>query len=265
MRRPTFVSRHAPAEQMPSDATILSVWAHPDDEAFVAAGALADAARRGCRVVCVHATRGERGWQGAPAARPLDLSDIRTRELDDSLDALGVDERRCLDLPDGGLADVGCTDAVARLLAILQEFEPTMVVTFGPDGFTGHPDHKAVSAWVTAAVRCWDPDGTTVRHTAVADEWVRRFAPALNEFNAFWPGYPLVAPAAALESIRRLDKELLDRKVTALRAHRSQTAHLFAAFGEPFMRAMAAIEWFRAPDDSQALPWGNEVAAHHGP
>jgi LmbE family N-acetylglucosaminyl deacetylase len=230
---------------MPSDATILSMWAHPDDESFLAAGALADAASRGCRVVSVYATRGERGWQGTPDRQALDLADVRSTELAEALAALGVDERRCLGYADGELADIPFAAALARVLAIMEELKPDVVLTFGPDGFTGHPDHKAVSAWVTAAVRRWDTAGTTVRHTAVTAGWVRRFAPALNEFNAFWPGHPVVTPGSELEWCWRLDEGLLDRKVAALRAHRSQTAHLFAAFGEPFMRAMAATEWFR--------------------
>ena len=247
MRFPHVLSRRPAAEAMPCDATILSVWAHPDDEAFLAAGALADAASRGCRVVCVHATRGERGWHSASDQQSLDLGDVRSRELAEALTALGVEERHCLDYPDGGLAAVPIAVAVAHMLAIVEDVQPDVVLTFGTDGFTGHPDHMAVSAWVTAAVNRWDAASITLRHTAVTAEWVARFAPALNEFDAFWPGHPVVTPASDLAWCRRLDEGLLDRKVAALRAHRSQTAHLFAALGEPFMRAMAATEWFREP------------------
>jgi LmbE family N-acetylglucosaminyl deacetylase len=232
---------------MPSDATVLSVWAHPDDEAFVAAGALAGAVRQGCRVVSVYATLGERGWQGPPLQRPTDLGDVRGGELTAALAALGVHDWHCLHYPDGGLAGVPFAMGVARVLAILEAVAPDRVITFGPDGFTGHPDHMTVSAWVTAAVRRWGAPGTTVRHTAITDGWATRFAPALSTFNAFWPGYPVVTPASDLAWSWRLDDELLDRKVAALRAHRSQTAHLFATLGAPFMRAMAATEWFRAP------------------
>ena len=234
-------------EMVPSHATVLSVWAHPDDEAFVAAGALAGAAGRGCRVVSVYATLGEHGWQGAPERRPRDLGGVRSRELAGALAALGVDEWRCLGYPDGGLAGIPFMDGVARLLDILEDVRPDHVITFGSDGFTGHPDHRTVSAWTTAAVRHWDASITTVRHTAITEEWADRFAPALSEVNAFWPGHPVATPASELTWSRRLDERLLDRKIAALRAHRSQTARLFATFGEPFLRAMAATEWFRAP------------------
>src|SRR3954449_1481005 len=62
--------------------TVLSVWAHPDDETYLCAGLMADAIRRGNRVVCVTATRGELGstdeerWPPGPA-----LAEVRTQEL----------------------------------------------------------------------------------------------------------------------------------------------------------------------------------------
>jgi LmbE family N-acetylglucosaminyl deacetylase len=117
----------------------------------------------------------------------------------------------------------------------------------------------AVSAWVTAALRHLDAP-PALRFSAFTDGWVSRFAPALHEFDAFWPGYPVVTPLRAMAWSRLLDTDLLDRKLVALRAHHSQTARLFAAFGEPFMRAMAATEWFTDPHRTSATvaPWAPE-------
>jgi LmbE family N-acetylglucosaminyl deacetylase len=257
MRRPEPAPRRTdPEVQTP---TVLSVWAHPDDEAFLAAGALADAVDRGWRVVCVYATRGEQGWHGPPELAPADLGATRSDELSDALAALGVEERWFLDYPDGELADVPFAVAVARMLTVLDEVRPDMVLTFGPDGFTGHPDHMAVSAWVTAAVR-HRAAGTTLWQSAVTAEWIAKFAPALSEFDAFWPGHPLPLPDVDAVWARPLDERLLDRKIAALRAHHSQTAHLFTAFGEPFLRAMAATEWFRDADGVRAMASAAECA-----
>ncbi|HSK96464.1 MAG TPA: PIG-L family deacetylase [Euzebyales bacterium] len=258
MRRPQMQQWRDARETPPT--TVLSVWAHPDDEAFLAAGALADAVDRGWRVVCVYATRGEQGWQGPPEWAPRDLGVTRSGELADALAAIGVQERWCLDYPDGGLTDVPFAVGVARMLTVLDEIEPDMVLTFGPDGFTGHPDHMAVSAWVTAAVRHRDV-GTPVWHSAVTGEWVSRFGPALNEFDAFWPGHPIATPISDVAWSRSLDERLLDRKIAALRAHHSQTAHLFAAFGEPFLRAMMATEWFCDAEGVRALSSGGWCVA----
>src|SRR5690606_15654474 len=115
-----------------------------------------------------------------------------------ALDALGIKRWELLGYPDGELADVPEDIAVARLLAIIDEIAPDVVLTFGPDGFTGHPDHMAVSAWCGAAV-ARAGRSATLWHTAVSATWVERFAPALDRFAAFWPGYPVAsAPGTAL-------------------------------------------------------------------
>ena len=132
--------------------TILSVWAHPDDEGYCCGGLMATALRDGQRVVCVTATRGELGstdpsrWPNGP-----ELAAVRTRELAASLAEFGVTEHHWLDYPDGGCAAVDQGEAVARLRAIIDRVQPDTVLTFGPDGATYHPDHMAVSRWVSTA------------------------------------------------------------------------------------------------------------------
>lgn len=241
------VAPHDAAAGLPPGGTVLGVWAHPDDEAFLAAGTLAGAAAQGCRVVSVYATRGERGTAWVPGALPADLGAVRSGELTAALATIGAGDVRWLDHPDGGLAQVPAVEAVAQVLAVLDEVDPDVVLTFGPDGFTGHPDHVAVGTWVTIALLRRAAAHTLLWQAAVTDTWITRFAPALATFDAFWPGHPVAAPEHDVAWGRQLDTPLLDRKVAALRAHRSQTAHLFAAFGEPFMRAMAATEWWSRP------------------
>src|SRR5205085_4502124 len=133
--------------------TVLSVWAHPDDETYVCGGLMAAAVRQGNRVVCVTATRGELGstdeqrWPPGPA-----LAEVRTKELAESLAELGVSEHVWLDYPDGGCADADGGEAAARIRAIAEDVAPDTVLTFGPDGLTGHSDHMTVSRWVTLAM-----------------------------------------------------------------------------------------------------------------
>ena len=64
---------------------------------------------------------------------------------------LGLTETRCLDYPDGGLSEIDSQILVRLASELLSEFDPDVVITFGPDGFSGHPDHIAVGAAVTAA------------------------------------------------------------------------------------------------------------------
>jgi LmbE family N-acetylglucosaminyl deacetylase len=90
---------------------------------------------------------------------PRELASVRSAELAASLARLAVAEQRFLDLPDGGLYLASWEDVVASLHDELVDVDPDLIVTFGSDGFTGQPDHKAVSAWVSTAVRLWDRPG----------------------------------------------------------------------------------------------------------
>ena len=127
---------------------LLAVFAHPDDESNAAGGTLARYAREGANVVLVSATRGELGIPGLATDA---AGAVRERELRAASAALGACEVRFLGYRDGELAHADEREAVARLAALLRKIKPQVVVTFGPDGISGHADHVAVSRWVTAA------------------------------------------------------------------------------------------------------------------
>ncbi|HEX2058965.1 MAG TPA: PIG-L family deacetylase [Actinomycetota bacterium] len=223
--------------------TILGIWAHPDDEVFTSGGLMADAVRRGDRVVCLHLTRGEAGLYHRQVWPARELAAVRTAELAASLAHLGVSEQRFLDLPDGGLWSVAWEDVVARLHDELVTVDPDVVVTFGSDGFTGHPDHKAVSGWVSTAVRLWDKPRARVLQAIVPRTWANTVVHRLNEFDFFWPGCPEFSRRN--DFAVRLDDELLDAKVEALKAHASQMEPLFDAYGDGFFRSILATEVYR--------------------
>jgi LmbE family N-acetylglucosaminyl deacetylase len=224
-------------------ATVLGIWAHPDDEVFVSGGFMADAVRKGDRVVCLHMTRGEAGLNYRQPCTPEILSSIRERELKASLECLGVEEQRFLTYPDGGLSLIPSVEGVAGIHAALTDTQPDVIVTFGSDGFTGHPDHKTLSSWVTTAARLWDKPKARILHATVSNQWKKAFVPRLNEFDFFWPNHPVVT--ARCDMSLHLDEELLDAKVAALGEHASQMQPLFDSYGEDVMRAMAASENFR--------------------
>ena len=105
--------------------TILGVWSHPDDEAWLAGGLMAaGGARAGRRVVCVTATRGELGTTD-PVRWPLEgLAEVRTAEMRRCLELLGVTEHLWLDYPDGGCADVPPEEPVGKLVSLMEEIRP---------------------------------------------------------------------------------------------------------------------------------------------
>ena len=132
--------------------TLLSVWAHPDDEAFGPAGLIRAAHEQGIRTVGVSATHGEGGKTGdPPRATTETLGAVRVAELHKSALIMGVDRIEVWEYPDGGLADVTPTILLKRVLALLEEEKPTIVLTFGPDGMYGHPDHIAIHVATTQA------------------------------------------------------------------------------------------------------------------
>ena len=132
---------------------LLAVFAHPDDETFLAGGTLARHAADGWDVRLITLTRGEAGRRGPY----VDLSQrefaaLRETELRAACAALGVANLQVLGFPDKsiGLHEAEALDAVT---AVIASWRPALVLTFGPDGISGHTDHVAVSRIVTAAVQ----------------------------------------------------------------------------------------------------------------
>ena len=114
--------------------TILSIWAHPDDETYLAAGVMADAARKGQRVVCVTATRGEKGSLDEERWPLETLGVVRQAELERCMAILGIDDHRWLDYVDGELESVATAEGVGRVAELLDGVGPDTVLTFGPEG-----------------------------------------------------------------------------------------------------------------------------------
>ena len=90
---------------------MLSIWAHPDDETYLAGGVMAAAAARGQRVVCVSATAGECGTDDPVTWPPERLGRVRRWEAAAAMAVLGVREHRIIGLPDGRLTEC---DAAGR-------------------------------------------------------------------------------------------------------------------------------------------------------
>lgn len=137
---------------------LLVAAAHPDDEALGFGGILATSALQGHDTFLVTATRGDRGrYHGRPPDHPehpgrAALADLRERELRASAAVLGVRDLRVLHYDDQHLdrADVG--RVVRALAGDVRRWRPDVVLTFGADGAYGHPDHIAMSQFITAAI-----------------------------------------------------------------------------------------------------------------
>ena len=137
---------------------LMAVLAHPDDESLGVGGTLAKYAAEGVDVFLVTATRGELGsYQGIRRDDPRHpgpsaLGKIREAELRAAATELGVCDVTLLDYCDGQLDAADAWQAVAAVAVHLRRVRPDVVVTFGPDGAYGHPDHIAISQFATAAI-----------------------------------------------------------------------------------------------------------------
>lgn len=131
---------------------ILAVYAHPDDESFGPSAVLAKYAREGARIYGVFATRGEHGNSDLkPAPSPEALGRLRERDLRDAAAVIGFHGLEILGYEDGTLARIPEPELEARLMAAIRRDLPEVMLTFGPGGITGHPDHLAIHRAATAA------------------------------------------------------------------------------------------------------------------
>ena len=133
---------------------LLGVFAHPDDEVFCAGGTLAKYVSHGSEAMVVSATHGEAGQiRDAAAATRHTLGPVRERELRQACSILGVQHTLCLDYSDGELTEVDRVALSDDIFRIVRDFRPDVVITFGPEGAYGHPDHIAISDATTEAFR----------------------------------------------------------------------------------------------------------------
>jgi LmbE family N-acetylglucosaminyl deacetylase len=157
-----------PVRERTPARSLMVVVAHPGDEAFGFAGAIASAATTGAYVVVVCATRGWfdprlTGKSPAPGGKNRDvkwdavtwrnLDTVREDELRRSVSLLGVRVVRMLDYAEGDLDRVDFDQLVGRIVEPIRMHRPEVIVTFGPDGITGDPDHVVLSRAVSAAYR----------------------------------------------------------------------------------------------------------------
>lgn len=219
---------------LPDLGTMLVVGAHPDDETFLAGGLMVRGVREGHRVVCVTATRGEAGSLDPVRWPPERMGEIREQELRACLDVLGVREHHWLDYIDGTCHEVAAEEGTARIAAFLEEVQPDSVLTFGPDGMTGHLDHKSVCTWTTGAFAAAAKPGARLYYATQTPEWAEIYLPMMEPFNVFGPGTPPITPVEELAIHFPLPDDLREIKSRAIEQQISQVERMMAAFGHRF-------------------------------
>jgi LmbE family N-acetylglucosaminyl deacetylase len=250
----TLMPLHATRAQ-PGTRTLVALFAHPDDEVAVAP-ILARYAREGVQIHEIYVTGGEAGaGQGQMFQRPdtlkagEDLARIRADEARCSATALGVNPPIIFNFPDGKLGDYlgdrtlnfRLVDRIAQEIARLK---PDVVVTWGPDGGYGHPDHRMVSNIATQLARAGAP-GMPERlfYMYLTEEMIRMANPQRG-------APPLTIPQAKYFTVRvPFMQQDLDASGKAMSCHRSQLsadvlARMVPAQGRMYGGAVALIPAF---------------------
>ncbi|MEM7142612.1 MAG: PIG-L family deacetylase [Actinomycetota bacterium] len=244
----------------PTPQRLLGVWAHPDDEAYLSAGLMAEVVAAGGHVTVLALTDGELGFADDDDRTITERSTLRRAELRDAMAQIGVTDVRFVGAPDGFLGRIDTGVVADEIVSVMAEVRPELTVTFGPDGITGHADHVACGLATTSA---WLDTGVGRLHYAAKtpgwlDEW-RTFHDAVG---AWMTDEPTGVDPAALELVVRVVDDALDAKRDVMRCHASQTEAIASLMGECDYRRWIAEEAFRSPTPDE-LMWA-VVAAEWG-
>ena len=257
--------------------TLMAVHAHPDDEATGTGGILARYASEGMQTVLVTCTDGRCGdgpggvKPGEPGHDPEQVVTLRRAELEASAEILDVSHLELLGYADSGMMGWATNDApgsfwhtpveeaAERLLALLERYQPDVVVTYDENGFYGHPDHIQAHRVTMAALARWKQPVKAYWTTAPRST-MTEFVAIMREYGADWDE-PEPAPAGETPPEIGLPDDAITtwvdtsafgrQKFEALAAHASQSENIFfLRMGrERFTELMGVETFVRVPVD----------------
>jgi mycothiol S-conjugate amidase len=263
---------------------LVSVHAHPDDEASKGAGTVARYAAEGIRSALVCCTGGEEGDILNPAADTpeirADLRAVREAELRASVDAIGYAALYLLGYRDSGMPDTDANaradnfanapldEAVGRLVAVIRRERPQVVVTYGDEqSFYKHPDHLRVHEISGPA---FDAAGDPDRFPDAGEPW--------QPSKLYYSGFSFRRIRALHEVYERMGEESpYAERITQLAAAGDleiAPPTTFVDVGDFLAQRRNALlahrtqidpdsHWMRVPDDllRETFPWEEYVLA----
>lgn len=210
--------------------TILGVWAHPDDETFMVGGMLAMAVANGNKVTCLTATKGEAGVQDETRWPSAELGNIRDGELQQALKILGITSHEWLGCEDGKCSTADEEEVVKQIVSLIEIHEIDTIITFPPDGLTGHPDHRCVSLWAKRAAKESQRKVNVYFAVNTQEDYDDHLQELDSRINIYFAtDKPVLVPATECDFYVQLPEEVRQKKLTALKAMPSQTTNLFEA------------------------------------
>ncbi|WNF38152.1 bacillithiol biosynthesis deacetylase BshB2 [Bacillaceae bacterium IKA-2] len=187
---------------------VLVVFPHPDDESFGPAGTIANFTKSGIPVTYACLTLGEMGRNmgNPPFANRESLPQLRKQELIDACEILGIKDLRMLGFRDKTIEFEDEIEVIAAIKKIIVEVQPSLIITHYP-GHGVHPDHDATARATVAAVKELSAEKRPELHCM-----------AITKNREQMLGKPQIVNQVT---------EMMDIKVAAIKAHRSQTEAIF--------------------------------------
>jgi LmbE family N-acetylglucosaminyl deacetylase len=245
---------------------LATVVAHPDDDTFACSGTVAlHADEPDFRFALVHVTSGEAGMISDPSlAARENLGEVREEEDRRSWIALGraPDRHEFLRYPDGGIADAPFEELVDRIAVVLHDERPDIVITFGPEGVTGHDDHITAGRATTEAFhRCriaGEGGFRRLLYSSVSSSMIERFSADLvargrEPIDSTQPFQPRGVTDETI-GVQVDCSSVVDRKRAAIIEHRTQANDLPQDLEEEVFRYEThVIAWPERPNGSSVL------------
>ncbi|HWA67944.1 MAG TPA: PIG-L family deacetylase [Mycobacteriales bacterium] len=261
--------------------TLMAVHAHPDDEATGTGGVLAKAAAEGIRTVLVTCTDGRCGdgpggvKPGEPGHDPDAVAALRIPELEKSCEILGISDLELLGYHDSGMMgweqfnnapesfwSTPVADGAAKLGALIEKYQPDVIVTYDENGFYGHPDHIQAHR-ITMAAHAATGSSAKVYWGTIPKSRMEEFGNAMRDAGlADWDEEPPAAEDGALDIGLPDDqittwvdiRDYSEQKFNSLAAHASQGENIFfLQLGlDTFTKLMGEETFVRVRDTTNA-------------
>jgi len=210
---------------------ILALLAHPDDETLIS-GTLALLAENNIPLQVVYATSGDAGSDHSNEnLSGKALASIRENEVNTALKNLGINTPPLFLKFNDGTLNSNLENLKVHVQKLFDEFKPSDVISFGPDGVTGHPDHIAVGM---IANLVFDKNDSVKRllHIAISKSRAKIY-------NAIAKNYLAENPVSDKAINLKINIEkYFDKKISAAKSHKTQfTKNDIIAITELFSKA----------------------------
>ena len=233
---------------------LLAIFAHPDDESFRAGGMLAILADNDVCVQVLSLTRGQAGSCGdPPVCSQEELPQIREAELKCACNTLGIQPPIIWDYEDGKLSEANENKMIQRITDLIVKLQPEVLLTWPPDGLSGHLDHVMVSRWATKAFEKTRHINTNGPHTLYYMVVPSSVAKKFNNMN--------------LNSVSDDEINLVidvlpvwEKKLNAIKCHQTQISESpILSLSDEIQRQFLGTEYFKISRNSEDKDFFSEI------